>query len=82
VVCFFLLAFGVANIRISLLSHCIAGLMIFQAWIVMFQTIQLVMRCFQMLIRNQNDDDAMTGFNFQNFATFFIQQEGCNIDRT
>ena len=46
----------------------------------MFQTIQLVMWRFQMLIRNQNDDDAMTGFNFQNFAAFFIQQECCDVN--
>ena len=75
------LALVVADVSLCLLSQRIAGLHVFETWIVMLQTFEFVMRCFQMLVRNQDDVDTMTRLDFQDFATLFIQHEGSHINR-
>ena len=77
----FFLTLAVADICVCLFRHGVASMVIFQAWIVVFQTVKLVVWRFQMGIRNQNNGDAVTSFNLQNLATFLIEQECSNVHR-
>ncbi len=78
---FFLLAFAVADVGFGLLGHGIAGLVVFEARVVVLDALEFVVRCFQMLVRNQDAGYAVTRFDLQDLATLFVQQEGRNIDR-
>jgi hypothetical protein len=70
---FFLLALAVGHVGFGLLGQGVAGLRIFQAWIVVLDTLQLVVWGFQVLVRHQDDGDAVAGLDFQHFAALFIQ---------
>ena len=40
-----------------------------------------IMRRFQVFVWNQDNLDLMECLNLDDFTTFFVQQEGCDIDR-
>ena len=48
---------------------------------VMTQTLNLMCRCFQVLVRQQQDGDLVTQFDRLNVGTFFVEQEGGDVDR-
>ena len=78
---FFLLALAVADVGLGFLGHCVAGLDFFEAGIVVLDALELVVRGFKVLVRDHDDRDPMTGFDFQDFAALFIEQERSDIDR-
>ena len=53
-------------------SHGVAGFYVVQARVVVLQTLELVVRCFQRLVGNQQHIDALFQFNLGNFWTLFV----------
>ena len=76
---------AVTGVRFQFLSrflrHFPAGGRFVQARIVVAQTLQLVVRCFEVLVRDQQDVDLETRLDLVDFLAFFIEQERGHFDR-
>src|SRR5690606_18233800 len=78
---FVLLAGTVADVGFRFFRQAVAGLHVFLARIVLLDAFQLVMRGFQVLVRNHDDGDAVARLDLQDFTAFLVQQESSNVDR-
>ena len=61
-------------------SEFVARLDVVQTRVVVFETLELVVRRFQSFVGHQQHVDALLHFDFGNFRTLFVQQERGNID--
>ena len=77
----FLRTLGDAGRLVFFIRQFVAGLDIFEARIVVFQALQLVMRCFQRFVGNEQHVNALFEFDFGDFGTLFVQQERSHFDR-
>jgi len=68
-------------IGLNFFSSLVASHFIIQAFIVVTQTFDMVVRRFEELVRNQNDRQTVTLFNLGNITTLFVQKEACDIHR-
>ena len=62
-------------------GHGVAGFNVIQTWVVVLQTLQLVVGRFQGFIGDQQHIDALFQFNLGNFRTLLVQQERSNFHR-
>ena len=61
-------------------SEFVARLDVVQTRVVVFETLEFVVRRFQGFVGHQQHVDALLHFDFGNFRTLFVQQERGNID--
>ena len=71
----------IANVGVRRFHQLETGDGIVQARIVVPQTLNVVMRCFQVLVGNQNQVNLQARFDFGDVGALFVQQERGNIDR-
>ena len=65
----------------KLLGHFVAGFHAVEAWVVVFQTFQLVVRCFQCLVRHEQHVQTLLDFDLGNLGALFVQQERRHFHR-
>ena len=81
---------GLAGIELALevfarlcrtIRHGVARPIIGQTLVVMAQALELVMRCIDVLVRDQHDLDFQAGLELGDLGALFIEQVGCHLDR-
>ena len=63
------------------IRHGVARPVVGQTLIVMAQALELVMRCFDVLVRDQHDLDFQAGFELGDLGALFVEQIGRHLDR-
>ena len=66
---------------VLLVGELVADVEVVQSWVVVLQTLQLVVRCIQRFVRHQQHVDALTQFDFGDFGPLFVEQETGHFDR-
>ena len=62
-------------------SHLVAGFDVVQAWIVVFETLELVIRGFERLVGHHQHIDALLEFDLGDLGALLIEQERGDLDR-
>ena len=76
-----LFATGDADFVVRLLDHRVAGLDVFQTWIVVAQALKLVVRRFDVLVGDQQHGHALLEFDLGDLGALLVQQEGSHFHR-
>ena len=78
---FLFLALAVRHVGVGAFGQVVAGLDFFQTRIVVLDAFELVVRRFQVLVRDQDHGDAVPVLDLEHLAALFVEQESTHIDR-